>query len=403
MNLTSRGRPRLSTVLGIVCVLVLVISGALWWVAQASGTKVVAYFDKAVGLYPDSTVRVLGIEVGRVKSIAPQGDVVRVDMNVDSGVDIPAGAKAVVVAPSLVSDRYVQLTPAYTSGPKMASGAVIAKEHTVTPAEMDDLYRNANALSQALGPDGANKNGALSSMLNTAAGNLHGNGDNLNVTLKRLGELSATLSDSKGDMFATVDNLNKFTATLAQSDGQIKDFSGRMADVTGYMASERQQMGASLHSLASALSEVEGFVRDNRGNLSSNVHNLTGVTQQLVDQRKAAGEVLDIAPLAMSNFINSYDAASGSIAVRGAMNELSLPPVLMVCKLLEHGAPRPVPPEVTQTCTRLAPYLDGRLKLPSVNEALAALQRGQLPPLPLPVADMMKQGDNLPLPAGGGR
>ena len=391
----------ISRLLVLGCVVMLLISAGMWWVSQATGTKVVAYFDKAVGLYPDSTVRVLGIEVGRVLAVRPQGDVVRVDMRVDDGVDIPAAAKAVVVAPSLVSDRYVQLTPAYSGGPRMTSGAVIAKESTMTPAEMDDLYRNANALSQVLGPDGVNKDGALSEVLDTAAANLRGNGQDLNVTMRRLGELSTTLSDSRGDFFATVDNLNKFTATLAHSDDQIREFYGRMADTTGFLSGEREQMGSARSSLAGAQSDVERFVRDNRGNLDSNVRNLTGVTQTLVDQRKAMGEVIDLAPTAETNFINSYDAASGSIAVRGAMNELSFPPVLMVCKLIQHGTPRPVPPELTDTCGRLAPYLDGRLKLPSVNEALDHLQRGQLPPLPLPVAQQLQQGDGLPLPGGG--
>ena len=38
-------------------------------------------------------------------------------LRVDNGIRIPADAKAVIVAQNLVSARYVQLTPAYESGP----------------------------------------------------------------------------------------------------------------------------------------------------------------------------------------------------------------------------------------------------------------------------------------------
>ena len=87
-------------------------------------TEITAYFDKAVGIYEGSDVRVLGVEVGKVTSVEPQGDLVKVGLRVDRGVDIPADARAVQITPSVVADRYVQLTPAYTGGDTMSSGAV---------------------------------------------------------------------------------------------------------------------------------------------------------------------------------------------------------------------------------------------------------------------------------------
>src|SRR5699024_9975349 len=142
-----------------------------------------------------------------------------------------------------------------------------------------------------------------------------------------------TLHGNEDDLFATVDNLNEFTATLAASDQRIREFNGRVSDVTGFLGDEQEQIGASLEQLSIALGEVSGFVRDNRELLSSNVRNLTGVSQALVDQREALGELLDVAPLGATNFIKSYDAASGSVTVRGHCNELTHSPVLIVCKL----------------------------------------------------------------------
>lgn len=399
-----RGTARigLSRLIVFACVLALLASGVFWWISQTSGTRITAYFDKAVGLYQGSSVRVLGVKVGTIDAVQPQGDVVRVDMRVDDNVRIPAGAKAVVVAPSLVSDRYVQLTPAYSGGPPMRSGTSIPKQSTMTPAELDDLYRNANALSQALGPQGVNSDGALTDMLNATAANLRGNGTQLNSTLHNLGDLAATLSDNKTDLFSTVDNLNKFTETLAQSDSQIRDFYGRIADVTGFVASERDQLGASVGALAGALTELNGFIKNNQQAVSSNVHNLTAVTQALVNQRNAVAEFLDVGPTGAANFINAYDAASGSVAVRGQLNELTLPPILMACHLVLHAAPQQVPPALTQACQQFEPILDGRVKLPSVGQALASMQQGQLPPMPLPIADMVKRSE-MPGPAGGGR
>ena len=45
-----------------------------------------------------------------------------------------------IVTPTLVADRFVQLTPVYTEGPTMADGADIALPDTGVPVELDRIY-----------------------------------------------------------------------------------------------------------------------------------------------------------------------------------------------------------------------------------------------------------------------
>ncbi|WP_410588699.1 MCE family protein [Amycolatopsis sp. lyj-23] len=387
---TARGRS-LVTWLAFACVLALIVTAGLYLVFRSSnGTKLSAYFGKTVGLYAGSSVRVLGVPVGQVTDVTPEGDAVRVDMQVDD-VQLPAGVGAVVVAPSLVSDRYVQLTPAYDSGPVLASGTVLPRDRTATPVELDDLYSSLDKLSTALGPNGANKNGALSGVLDTAANTLKGNGASLNSTVGQLAELAKTLDGSKDDLFSTVQNLNSFTGALAQSDQQLNEFYGRVADVSQFLAADSSDVGAALQSLGGALGDVQQFVNDNKTVLESNVDKLASLSKVLVDQRAALAEVLDIAPTGATNFINSYDAASGTIAVRDNLNELTNPPILTVCRLISSFTPKEVPDALGNICKQLAPVLDGVLKLPTVPQVLNSLQNGTLPPLPLPLVDVMEQ------------
>jgi virulence factor Mce-like protein len=145
----------------------------------SDATKFSAMMTTAIGVYPDADVRVLGVPVGKVDAVTPQGDLVRVDFHVDSGIQVPANANAAVVAPTVVADRYLQLSPIYTAGPRMPAGAVIPKERIASPAEFDDLLASAKKLSAALGPQGVNSDGALSQALTTAARNLQGNGQQL--------------------------------------------------------------------------------------------------------------------------------------------------------------------------------------------------------------------------------
>jgi virulence factor Mce-like protein len=109
-----------------------------WTVLRPVGSyRVTAYFTQTVGLYKGSDVRILGIPVGTITDVEPMGDRVRVDMEIDDTYAIPAEAEAVVLAPSLVSDRYVQFAPVYDGGATMKDGATVPLKDTATPVELD--------------------------------------------------------------------------------------------------------------------------------------------------------------------------------------------------------------------------------------------------------------------------
>jgi len=264
-------------VLGAGAVIVaaaLVTGGVLVYQAGHKNIQVTAYFTETIGVYPGSTVRVLGVPVGTVTAVQPQGTQVKVTMTVDSGVTVPADAKAVVVAASVVSDRYVQLTPAYTGGPQLADNAVIPVSRTAVPVEVDQIYTSINRLSQALGPNGLNKNGALSQLVKTGAANLTGNGASLHAMITQFGALSKTLGDNSGNLFATITYLQRFTSMLKANDGQVRLAEQQLADVSGFLASDRQDLGAALHELSIALGQVQVFIANNRGLIKSNVTKL---------------------------------------------------------------------------------------------------------------------------------
>ncbi|NIJ14896.1 virulence factor Mce-like protein [Saccharomonospora amisosensis] len=386
MVIDSRASRRTYRWVATAAVVVLVLTGALWWAfGDGAGTRLSAYFTKAVGLYPGSSVRVLGIEVGEITAVVPEGQRVRVDMTVADDVPLPRSAGAVIVAPSLVSDRYVQLTPPYDGGPRLRSGDTIALDRTATPMEIDDLYRTLDELSTTLGPKGANSDGSLSRVLDAAAESLEGNGKNLNTTITHMSELAETLNSSKGDLFSTVRNLSSFTEVLARSEAQLEEFYARLDQVSGFLAGESDEVSAALSSLGSALGDVKRFVTDNRDQLTSNVDKLASLTQVLVDERASLAETLDVGPTGLTNFINTYDANSGSIAIRYNANELTNPLVTTACRLVKLASSQQVPESLNKLCEVLAPVVDGTTKIPPVSQLLHAIQTGELPPLPLPL------------------
>jgi phospholipid/cholesterol/gamma-HCH transport system substrate-binding protein len=320
---------------GIAAAAVLVLLAALGWtiLRPANQYRVTAWFTQTVGLYPGSDVRILGIPVGEVTDIVPEGDRVRVQMLIDEDYDIPAEADAIVLAPSLVSDRYVQFSPVYDGGATMEDGAKIPLERTATPVELDQVYGALDELSAALGPNGANKDGALSDLVDVGAANLDGNGELLNRTLTGFSQAVETLSEHRDDLFSSLDNLQTFTSALASIDAQVGQFNTNMAAVADLLAQERQDLAAAVQLLNQALSDVSGFVQDNTSLLTTNVNRLADVTLALVQQRTALAEVLDVAPAALGNLAHAYNPDYGTLDTRD--NSVgSTAPEVIVCQIL---------------------------------------------------------------------
>ena len=333
MTATSRARRLVASLAGLVLAGGAAGCGVF---EDESGRTVTAFFDRTVGLYVASDVRVLGVRIGEVTAIEPEGEKVRVEMRYDDKYEIPADAKAVVVAPSIVSDRYVQLTPVYQGGPTLDDGAVLENDRTAVPVELDQIYASLDKLNVALGPNGANKDGALSDLLKVGAQNLEGNGELINSTLKDFSTLVTTVSEQREDLFGTVANLQDFTTTIANSDGTVRAFNRDLAQVATQLEGEREDLARAVKELSVALGEVATFVRANKEDLTANISNLQEVTAVLVKQRTSLEEFLDVSPTALSNLQLAYNPSTGTLDTRDngpAQAEKS--PLSIICTALD--------------------------------------------------------------------
>jgi virulence factor Mce-like protein len=320
---------------GVAAACALLLLVALGWtiLKPAGQYRVTAYFTRSIGLYPGSDVRILGIKVGTIDTVVPQGDRVKVTMSVDDTYKVPAQAKAVILAPSLVSDRYVQFAPVYAGGPAMADGAVVGLDRTAVPVELDQVYSALDTLGTALGPNGANKNGALTDLVNTGAANLKGNGQQLHDTLAGFSQAVRTLADNRDDLFGSLDNLQTFTTALAAVDSQVGQFNSSLSAVAAQLAGERQDLATAIDLLTKALGDVATFVRDNTTLLQTNVDKLADVTLTLVQQRQALAEVMDTAPAALENLSHAYNPDTGTLDTRDN-SAAFLSPEVLVCQAL---------------------------------------------------------------------
>jgi phospholipid/cholesterol/gamma-HCH transport system substrate-binding protein len=306
--------PRAALVAGIV--VLLLVATVLSLVGGSQQRTVTAHFDRAVSLFVGSEVRILGVPVGRVTAVVPEGRTVRVEMTYDAEYDVPADAQAVIMTPTLTADRFVQLSPAYTDGRKLADGATIEVEDTATPIELDRIYRSLNDITTALGPNGVNRDGTLNEVLTSGAKFLDGRGTQANKMIVALSKAAKTFGNSSDELFGTVRALDEFSGALAANDAAVGSFMRNLGAVSQQLASEKEELRAVLATLAGILGKVEAFVRDNRQALDANLKNLTRVLRLLASERKTLETVLDVGPSSLGNLAVAFDPVSGTIGSR---------------------------------------------------------------------------------------
>ena len=165
-----------SVILGVIVLVVAVGAAAVGWnvYKKLTTTTVTAYFPQTLALYPGDKVLIMGVKVGAIDSIEPQGDRMKVVLHWDSKYKVPADASASILNPSLVASRVIQLSPPYTGGEAMQDGAVIDEDRTQVPVEYDQLRDQITRLLADLGPTPEQPKGPFGDIVESFADGFEG-------------------------------------------------------------------------------------------------------------------------------------------------------------------------------------------------------------------------------------
>jgi phospholipid/cholesterol/gamma-HCH transport system substrate-binding protein len=305
---------RIATAISLVVILAIGITvvATPWWKGVSRNTFS-AYFVNANGLYTGDEVRILGVAVGTVDKIEPQPQSIKVTFSVDAQYPVPADVQAAILSPSLVSARAIQLVPAYSGGPKLASGSAIPRERTAVPVEWDDFRQQLQKLTDSLQPETPGGTSPLGEFINSAADNLRGEGDTARDTVIKLSQAVSALGDHSTDIFSTVRNLQLLVAALSSSSDLLAAFNNNLADVTTVLSNTPNEVANATKGIDSAVTDLRGFLAENREGLGTTFDRLNSITTALNDRRGDVKQILHIAPTVFQNFMNIYQPSQAAV------------------------------------------------------------------------------------------
>jgi phospholipid/cholesterol/gamma-HCH transport system substrate-binding protein len=292
---------------------------------RSGKTLVTAYFDNSNALFAGDDVRILGVPVGKVDSIEPEPQRAKVTFWIDDEYRVPADAKVVILSPQLVTGRALQVTPAYTTGPVMESGAVVQQDHTAVPVEWDDVRVQLERITKLLQPTEPGGVSTLGEAINTAAANLRGQGSSIRDAIVKLSQAISVLGDHSDDIFATFKNLSTLVTALHDSADVLEQLNGNLASVTSFLAAGPDKVGKAAEDLNSVVGDVKDFVADNQDAMGTTSDKLASISTTLVGSLDDIKQTLHITPTVLGNFYNIYEPANGSLTGALAVNNFANP------------------------------------------------------------------------------
>jgi phospholipid/cholesterol/gamma-HCH transport system substrate-binding protein len=280
---------------------VVVLGGLAVVKSMGNGTKTyTAYFADSAGLFVGNDVGVLGVKVGKVQSITPDGNQVKVVLQVDADRPIPAQAGAVIVARAVATDRNVELTPAYRSGATMADGASIPLSRTRTPVEFDEVLANLSTFANDISGS-KQASDAVKRIVDAGSAALAGQGQPLHDMIGSLSTATSDVAGQREQFAAMLTSLDTLVHQVADNEKTERAFIKQVADASSLLAGQRTEFKQTLNSLDRAVTQLAQFSAANKGSIVGTLNDSASLVKKINAKGSAIAEILRDLPLALQN------------------------------------------------------------------------------------------------------
>jgi len=325
----------------LVATIVVALSASLMSSCAFSGTKTIyAHFSTAAGLFVGNDVGVLGVPIGKVTAVTPEGRDVLVKMEINSDQPIPAKAYALVVSRSVATDRYVELAPAWQPGQaQIADGGTVGNlDRNQTPVEFDQVLTTIGNFANQISGTGPQKD-AIGRFLSAQSTALTGRGTLINHAITSLGAAVNGVSAQRANATSTLVALDKLTTTLANNQATIREFVQQVSQATSLLAAERTNFKDAISSATKMINVVAQFAKDNRSQITQAVNQTNGVLRTVIAKKAEVAEILRLLPLATENLQRAI-TSQGRLVVRldlAALIPVLGPLVSQVCNIASNA------------------------------------------------------------------
>jgi len=244
-------------------------------IGKSEGYTLYATFDSAAGIDPSASVKIAGVEVGRVEKITLTGNKARIVLRMRPEVKVGKGFRATLKSTGLLGEKYIELIPGKGDGGTLRDGDYI--RITAKPMDIENFMSSLADLSVDLKKISASIGNALGGpegerSLKNIVGNMEEITTNVNTIITR--------NDSRLENILS--NLDRLTTTLNKS----------APNITEGLQESIKNLNTVLTETGSNLNALLG---ENRENVKASLDNLRAASEKLNEAMSRIDSAIKVA------------------------------------------------------------------------------------------------------------
>lgn len=261
-----------------------------------------AQFVNVAGLQSGDTVRVAGVEVGKVSHVGLQGDQALVSFSVDSDQRLTTTTRAEIHYENVVGQRFLAIVPGAAGGGALRSGATIPLDRTQPGLDLTEVFNGFQPLFAALTPDEVNRlTGSIIQVFQGESG-----------TVNDLVSQTAVLTDNLAQRQQVIDqvltNLSGLVDSVAGHNQQLGELIDQFSSFVNGLAGERSEIASTINGLGGLTSGLNNQLTQSQPALNQDISQLASVAQSLAANQQS----LDSAITAFPGFLTTLDKVSST-------------------------------------------------------------------------------------------
>lgn len=219
------------------------------------------------------------VVVGTVTDMTVNNWHAEVEVSVKPDVVIPANAVATIGQTSLLGSMHLALDPplGQPDHGRLISGATLPLN---TSSTYPSTEQTLSSLSTILNGGSL---GRISDIIHESNAALSGREGEVRDLLGRLNDIAGVLADQRDDVVATFEQLNRLSNTLATSTGAIDSALRHIPPALEVLVRERPRITAALERLGTFSDTASGLIEDTKDDLIRNLTNLEPALRAIAD------------------------------------------------------------------------------------------------------------------------
>ncbi|WP_405136875.1 MCE family protein [Nocardia sp. NBC_01388] len=249
-----------------------------------------AVFTDVSGLFAGDSVRMSGVAVGKVETVALDGAQARVHFTVNTDRPIYDNTQAAVRYQNLIGQRYVELLTDGTGGAKLAPGTTIPVQRTIPSFDVSKLFNGFKPLFDTLDPAQLNQFG--DNLLRV----IQGDGSGIGPVLSDLDTLTKHASSSEAVIVLLVRNLGLVSDEIGGKSKAVGDLVQQLADILREFTSKNQLMLNAIDTAKAVLGPMVPILEAGRDAYDQAYGPIDGLLRRLVPATDQLTQLLAITP-----------------------------------------------------------------------------------------------------------